>query len=92
VDAPQHKPGCVLDPVYWLRHAIAAAGMLVHPLEGDPERGDEDRVSAEMLTDALAHFAELPDWASVTLQDIALYATPMNREPFNQTCTCGATA
>jgi hypothetical protein len=77
--------------VHWLRHAITAAGKLVHPLEADPDRNFVDQVSAEILTDTLAHFAELPDWSTVTLHDIAQYATPVNDGRFDAMCTCGAT-
>ena len=89
-DAPQHQPGCVLDPVYWLRHAIAAVGRLV-PLNDDPDLDVVDRIAAGALTDTLAHFAELPDWATVTLHDVAQQATLMNQDRFDEFCTCGAT-
>jgi len=89
VTAAQHRPGCVLDPVHWLRHAIAAAGMLVNPR---PDDHSVDRISAGALTDALAHFAELDDWASITLHGVAQHATLMNNGRFDATCTCGATA
>ncbi len=65
----EHAPGCVLDPVHWLRHAIAAAGRLVSPQEDDDVR-HVDRWAAGLLLDTLAHFAELPDWATVTLEDV----------------------
>lgn len=45
-----HGPGCGLDSVHWLRHAVAAAGHL-----GQEEPDDHaDRVSAMSLTDTLA--------------------------------------
>jgi len=46
--------------------------MLVNPR---PDDHSVDRISAGALTDALAHFAELDDWASVTLHDVAQHAT-----------------
>jgi hypothetical protein len=91
MDTPQHEPGCVLDPVHWFRHAIAAAGRLVHPLPADPDLPYDDQISAEALTDALAHFSELPDWTTVTLHDVAQHATLMNDGRFHSMCTCGAT-
>jgi hypothetical protein len=42
------------------------------------------------LADALAHFAELDDWATATLRDLANHATLMNQEQFKHMCTCGA--
>ncbi|MBT2545477.1 hypothetical protein J7E99_33490 [Streptomyces sp. ISL-44] len=46
------------------------------------------------LMDALAHFAELPEWEAVTLKDVAEHATlmntPENRERFRSQCNCGA--
>ncbi|MEU9998039.1 hypothetical protein [Streptomyces sp. NPDC050848] len=46
------------------------------------------------LTDTLAYFAELPEWETVTLKDVAEHATlmgtPENRERFREACTCGA--
>lgn len=46
------------------------------------------------LSDTLAHFAELDDWSTVTLRDVAeqatLIKTPMNQERFKHMCTCGA--
>ena len=85
----EHAPGCVLDPVYWLRHAIAASGRLASPQNDDLR--NIDKISAESLADTLAHFAELDDWATVTLQDVAQHATLMDDERFGLQCTCGAT-
>ncbi|MFE3429780.1 hypothetical protein [Streptomyces sp. NPDC059171] len=88
--AVEHQPGCPLDPVHWLRHAVAAAGNLA---QEEPE-GGLDRVSAMSLTDALAYFAELDDWATVTLKDVARHANLMdselNQERFKSACNCGA--
>jgi hypothetical protein len=81
-----HQPGCALYSVHWLRHAVATAGALTHE---EPE-GGLDRVSAEVLTDTLARFAEQDDWEGVTLKDIAEHATLMNRPDFRGMCTCGA--
>jgi len=90
VAAPVHKPGCVLDPVHWLRHAVAAAGWLVGT---EPAEDGVDQISAQLLTDSLAHFGELDDWATVTLHDLALHATAGLPEPdrFGGWCSCGAT-
>lgn len=81
-----HQPGCPLESVYWLRHAVAAAGVLTHD-QPDPLA---DRKSAEALTDALAHFTELSDWSTVTLKDVADQATFMNQERFAAMCECGS--
>lgn len=81
-----HQPGCMLYSVNWLRHAVAAAGMLTHQTP-DPST---DRMSAEALTDTLARFAEQEDWATVTLKDVADHATLMNQNQFRLQCTCGA--
>ena len=75
--------------VHWLRHAIAAAGRLARAEEADPDDlAFVDRASAGLLTDALAHFAELSDWETVTLLDIAEHATPMDDDRFAGDCTC----
>ena len=84
----EHASGCVLDPVQWLRHAAAAAGRLAGPLEEEDESADREAV--ESLADTLAHFAELPEWATVTLRDVARHATLMDDERFGPMCTCGA--
>ncbi|MFE6332975.1 hypothetical protein ACFVOK_07095 [Streptomyces sp. NPDC057798] len=82
-----HQRGCPLYSVHWLRHAVAAAGMLAHEHDPDPAA---DRVNAEALTDTIARFAEQDDWETVTLKDIADHATLMNQERFRSQCTCGA--
>ena len=80
-----HQPGCVLHPVNWLRHAVAAAGhMAAEDLTG------ADRVAAAALTDALAHFAEMDSWASVTLADIAEHATLVVGPRYAAFCGCPA--
>lgn len=84
----EHAPGCVLDPVHWLRHAIAASGRLAAPPGSELET--VDKKSAGALADTLAHFAELDDWATVTLLDIARHETLMDEERFGAQCTCGA--
>jgi hypothetical protein len=71
--------------VHWLRHTAAAAG---HLATGNPDPA-VDRISVESLTDTLAHFAELDDWASVTLLDVAQRATLVD-DRFAHMCTCGA--
>lgn len=85
-----HQPGCPLDAVHWLRHAVAATGYFVRE---NPDRS-ADRVSAESLADTLAYFAELDDWATVTLRDVADHAAlmpnPDNHKRFKHMCTCGA--
>lgn len=86
----EHAPGCVLDPVHWFRHAIAAAGRLIAP-ENDAEISHVDRTSAESLMDTLAQFAELDDYASIALREVALHASIMGDEFFGGMCTCGAT-
>lgn len=86
----EHAKGCPLYSVHWLRHAVAAAGLLI----GQPAEQGADEVSAMALVDTLAHFAELPQWEAVTLKDVAEHATlmdtPENRERFGPQCTCGA--
>lgn len=83
-----HADDCPLNSVHWLRHAIAASGRLA---QEDPTLG-ADRVSAMSLADAMAHFAELDDWSTITLKDIADHATLMNQERFGSQCTCGPSA
>ena len=83
----EHLPGCALDAVHWLRHAVAAAGRLAQP---HPDDYNVDRKSAEALTDALAHFSELDNWATVTLRDVAMHSTLMDEGRFGYLCTCGA--
>lgn len=65
----------MLDSMHWLRHAVAAAGRV--SLRG--ARPHTDRMSVMSLTDTLAHFAELEDWDTVTLRDVANHATLMNQ-------------
>jgi len=85
-----HSEGCPLYSVHWLRHAVACAGRLADQQTG----AGIDPVTAIALTDALAHFAELPEWEGVTLKDVAEHATlmdtPTNRERFGYMCKCGA--
>ena len=84
-----HAPGCTLDAVHWLRHAIDAAGRLASP-QADELRS-VDRKAAESLADTLAHFAELDDWGTITLREVAQHANLMDDESFGSRCTCGAT-
>ncbi len=81
--APEHEPGCLLDPVHWLRHAIAATNRRI-----SGEAISPDRLASESLLNALEHFAERPDWRTVTLLEVAQYASLMG-EKFSQSCTCG---
>jgi hypothetical protein len=78
--------------VHWFRHAIGAAGHLAGAdSDADADAvATVDRKSAELLADTLAHFAELPDWETVTLLDVAEHATPMaDNHDFAVHCTCG---
>ncbi|WP_329028295.1 type II toxin-antitoxin system Phd/YefM family antitoxin [Streptomyces sp. NBC_00690] len=85
-ESPQvHASDCPLDSVHWLRHATAAAGRLAN----ETPEAHTDRISAMALADAIAHFAELGNWATVTLRDIAEHATLMKRDRFRGLCTCG---
>jgi hypothetical protein len=70
-----HARGCILDPVHWLRRAAAATGRFVAGVADPPDLARYDQVSAEALTDSLAHFAGLPDWSTVTLLDLARNAS-----------------
>lgn len=81
-----HSMFCPLQQPGWLRHAVAAAGRLVSAKPIANELRDADRVSAEVLTDALAHLAELPEWPTVTLADLAAMASDDPR----LICQCGA--
>jgi len=91
----QHARECPLYSVHWLRLAVAAAGRLIDG-SAEQEADVADEVSAMALMDALAYFAELPEWETVTLKDVADHATlmntPENRERFGPQCTCGAFA
>ncbi|WP_097865831.1 hypothetical protein [Streptomyces sp. rh34] len=86
----QHAATCPLYPTHWLRFAVATTGLLLQ----DPPDPGGDRISAMMLTDALAHLAELPNWETVTLKDVVdqvdwVESSP-NREWLRSQCTCGA--
>ena len=81
-----HTMFCPLQEPGRLRHAVAAAGRLVTPEPVVDELPHTDRVSAEALTDALAHFAELPEWSTVTLADVVAMASEDRR----LNCMCGA--
>lgn len=86
----QHAPTCPLYPTHWMRFAVATTGLLLQ----DPPDPGGDRVSAMALTDALAYFAELDDWETVTLKDVADHVgwveSSPNREWLLSQCTCGA--
>jgi len=47
-----------------------------------------DRKSAEALTNALAHFSELDNWATMTLRDVAMHSSLMDKGRFGYLCTC----
>ena len=68
-----------------------ATGRFVAGIADPPDLAQYDRVSAEALTDSLAHFAEPPDWSTATLLDLARNPTLMNDGHFDRFCTCGAT-
>lgn len=85
-EAPtEHAPGCVLDPVHWLRHAIAATNLRIGGVEEAA-----DRLSSESLLNSLEHHAEQDGWRTVTLLEITQYASLMG-EKFAHMCTCGLT-
>lgn len=95
----QHAPSCPLYPrlAGEFRHAIAAAGRFVAQDEHDPDDVQHfDQTTAMALMDSLARLAELPEWETVTLNDVAEDATLMNtpemRELLRPQCTCGALA
>jgi hypothetical protein len=81
-----HQADCPLNSGHWLRHAVAAAGVLAQ----DVPDSLADRGSAMALTDALAYFAELDTWPTVTLKDVADHANLMNQEQLAPFCTCSA--
>ena len=81
--APDIEPGCILDPVHWLRHAIAPTNVRIAGIDDSP-----DRLSSESLLNALEHFAEQDDWRTVTLLEVTQYASLMGRQ-FERSCTCG---
>lgn len=80
----EHEPGCVLDPVHWLRHAVAAINLQLN----DPTRPNPDRLAAASLLNALEHFAEQENWRTTNLLEVAQYASLMG-ETFASSCTCG---
>lgn len=75
----------MLDPRYWLQHAVAALEMLTTSAESLP---NPDRLAAASLLNGLEHFAGRDDWRSVTLADLTRYSSLMG-EKFTQCCTCG---
>lgn len=86
----QHADACPLLPVSYLRHAIEITEELLQPSPSS----DVEKVHATQLLQALSHFANLSDWDSVTLQDVAERATlmesPENRERWKPSCICDA--
>lgn len=82
----EHDPGCVLDPVHWLRHAIEATNMRI---SGDEEeQATADKLSSASLLNALEHLAEQEDWRTVTLLGLTQFVSLMG-EKFPGMCTCG---
>jgi hypothetical protein len=81
---------CPLYPSHWLKFAVATTGLLLQ----DPPDPAGDRVSAMALTDAIAYFAELPGWETVTLKDVVDHVdwveSSPTREWLRMHCTCGA--
>jgi len=71
-----------LDPVHWLRHAVAATNLRIAG-----EKRDADRLASESLQTAVEHFPEREDWRTVTLLEVAQYASLMG-EKFAGHCTC----
>lgn len=84
VDPGEHKAGCPLDPVRWLRHAIAACTQAMATGE---EQANADRLAAASLLNALEHFADRDDWSTTTLRDVANYSSLMGNK-FDSWCTC----
>lgn len=83
----EHEPGCALDPVHWLRHALGAAQRLVSA-EPDVEVASIDKTSAAELLNVLERYAEFDDsWRNVTLYEVARGATLMGGT-FAALCTC----
>ncbi len=81
----EHQPGCTLDPVHWLRHALAATLRLLDPTQaGNPAI---DRLSSAALMNGLEHFAEQSDWRLVTMLDVTRFASLMD-DSFEEHCTC----
>ncbi len=81
----EHEPGCALDPVHWLRHAVAATDHLLGTDESNAAAAD--RLSSAALQNALEHFAAQPEWRTVTLLEVTQYASLMG-EKFADQCTC----
>lgn len=84
--AVDHAPGCVLYPVHWLRHSVAAVNLLLT----EADEGPPDRLSAAALLNSLEYHAELEAWATVTLLDVARYASLLGNGRFDEMCSCGA--
>lgn len=80
--ARDHDADCALYPVHWMRHALAATQMAMSGEQG------ADRLSASSLLNAFDHYLQQPGWESVTLDDIADYASLMDSEKFGGTCNC----
>ncbi len=88
-EVQDHTGECPYGPANFLRVAVAAAG---HHVAGGDDAEMMDRELSGALMDALAHYAELPDWPSATLGDVAAMAfhgRPIG-EHLMAHCTCGA--
>lgn len=81
-----HEPGCGLDPVHFLDHAVGALERLASGSKEEAENAD--RLSAASLLNGLNHFIGQPGWRTVTLLDLALFATLMDEEKFPFLCRC----
>lgn len=81
----EHLPGCALDPVHWLRHALAATLRLLDPTQADNPA--IDRLSSAALMNGLEHFAGQSDWRLVTMLDVTRFASLMD-DSFEEHCTC----
>lgn len=81
----EHDPYCLQAPVHWLRHAIAATDHLLGTDESNAAMAD--RLSSASLQNALEHFASQPEWRTVTLLEVAQYASLLG-EKFSEECTC----
>lgn len=86
-----HAAGCPLDPKHWLRHAVVAAIHLIRTdVADDDDRPFLDEISALALLTEIEQHAELDDaWATVTLRDLAVSASPID-ENMQGDCTCVA--
>lgn len=88
--AEEHEPGCALDPVHWLRHAVGAAQRLVSE-DRDLDAPNLDRTSAVALLNEMERHAEFDGgWREVTLYEVARNATLLG-DTFAGHCSCKPT-